>query len=392
MAITIDSNGANITTQVENYNEIKDEILININPNITFESNTVAGVFTNIIALAERQLSEAVLNSINQLNPTTATGVALDKLTIFYPSVFRQSATYTVQNIAITTSINNVFLIGLDTSPDGNNVFTISDVNSNKYFLQNSITIATAGVNNYSFRAENIGAISSSLNTITNINSPVNGVQEVNNPTSPSQVGVNEQSDSSLLTQILIAKASKQKDIERIQIALSKLSGVVSATVYQNRATTTQNGIPANHIYAVVEGGTAGDIGKAINDNTPAGILTFGLQSVNVIENNLPIVIYYDVVGVVNFYIKLNVKVETNQTISASLLKEYIVNNYKSKVGKNIINGDVVYVAEQYLLDTGGVLLCELSLDNVSFANQIIVPNLKTRYAITASNITVNLL
>ena len=392
MAITIDSNGANITTQVENYNDIKDEILININPNITFESNTVAGVFTDIIALAERQLSEAVLNSINQLSPVTATGVALDKLTIFYPSVFRQSATYTVQNIAITTSINNVSLIGLDASPDGNNAFTVSDVNSNKYFLQNSTTIATAGVNSYSFRAENIGAISSSLNTITNINSPVNGVQGANNPTSPSQVGTNEQSDSSLLNQILIARASKQKDIERIQIALSKLNGVVSATVYQNRATTTQNGIPANHIYAIIEGGTAVDIGKAINDNTPAGIPTFGLQSVNIVENNLPIVIYYDIVNVVNFYIKLNVKVETSQTVSEALLKEYIVNNYKSKVGKNIINGDIVYVAEQYLLDTGGVLLCELSLDNISFSNQLIVPNLKTRYAIIASNITVNLL
>ena len=392
MAITIDSNGANITTQVENYNDIKDEILININPNITFESNTVAGVFTDIIALAERQISEAVLNGINQLNPGTATGVALDKLTVFYPSVFRQSATYTVQNIAITTSINNVSLIGLDASPDGNNAFTVSDVNSNKYFLQNSITIATAGVNSYSFRAENIGAISSSLNTIININSPVNGVQGVNNPTSPSQSGTNEQSDSSLLNQIFIARASKQKDVERIQIALSNLNGVVSATVYQNRATTTENGIPANHIYAIIEGGTAVDIGKAINDNAPATTPTFGSQSVNIIENNLPIVIYYDTISVVNFYINLNVKVEASQTVSEALLKEYIVNNYKSKVGKNIINGDIAYVAEQYLLDTGGVLLCELSLDNISFSNQLIVPNLKTRYAIVANNITVNLL
>ena len=392
MAITIDSNGANITTQVENYNDIKDEILININPNITFESNTVAGVFTDIIALAERQISEAVLNGINQLNPGTATGVALDKLTVFYPSVFRQSATYTVQNIAITTSINNVSLIGLDASPDGNNAFTVSDVNSNKYFLQNSITIATAGVNSYSFRAENIGAISSSLNTIININSPVNGVQGVNNPTSPSQSGTNEQSDSSLLNQIFIARASKQKDVERIQIALSNLNGVVSATVYQNRATTTENGIPANHIYAIIEGGTAVDIGKAINDNAPATTPTFGSQSVNIIENNLPIVIYYDTISVVNFYINLNVKVEASQTVSEALLKEYIVNNYKSKVGKNIINGDIAYVAEQHLLDTGGVLLCELSLDNISFSNQLIVPNLKTRYAIVANNITVNLL
>ena len=87
MGIIIDSNGATIDTQVANFQRMKDEILSNIDGNLSFESNTVAGVITNIIAFVERQLSEAVLNTRNQLNPLTAVGIALDILTIFYPEV-----------------------------------------------------------------------------------------------------------------------------------------------------------------------------------------------------------------------------------------------------------------------------------------------------------------
>lgn len=392
MAIIINENGATIDTQIENFNRIKSDILSNIDPNLTFESNTIAGVFTNLVAFIERQLSEAVLNVRNQLNPLTATGVALDILTIFFPNIKRRSATYTVQNITITTTLNNVSLIGLDTSPDGNNAFTVSDVNNNEYYLQTGITIATAGTNTYSFRAKKIGNVSSALNTIININTPVNGVLNINNATPPTTQGVQEETDATLLNRILLSKTFRQKDITEIELALLNLDGVANVKVYQNRSTIIQNDIPANHIYVVIEGGIATDIGNTINNTAPAGIPLFGSESVNIYENNLPVVIYYNNVVVVNIYAKLDIQISTNNIVNTDLLKEYIVNKFVSTIGNNVVSGDIIYLAESYLQNNAGVVNCQLSLDNVSFTNILTIPNLKTRFAITTANITINIL
>lgn len=196
MAIDINANGITNQTVGENFQRIKTLIQEIDNPivkNFTFSSNKIDGNFTNIISLLENELGEVAINLQNNLDPTKAIGIWLDKLSVFFPSAGgRKAATYTEYDIVVTTS----GAVNLTTD------FTISD-GINSYVLKEDVSILGAGDTTLRFQASVTGDVVSLVNSITIIQTPILGVTAVNNPTTAIIAGQKEEDDPSFAFRLL---------------------------------------------------------------------------------------------------------------------------------------------------------------------------------------------
>ena len=183
MPNVIDVNGLQIKTQTE----ILDELL-NGSPNysgfyalygagINVGANSPDGGLLNIIAQVATDMEELLASINSSFDPDQATGTILDARCAIN-GVLRQGATYTIQNILVTVT-QGLTLPGLDTS----NPFTVSDANGNQFQLITSYTFGIAGNASLVFRASQIGAVLTTVNTINQIVTGTLGVTTVNNPT-----------------------------------------------------------------------------------------------------------------------------------------------------------------------------------------------------------------
>lgn len=386
MGITVDANGVTNSTYAENLASIQADILAINNPivqNFTFESNSIEGNFSAIVALIAYELGEAFINERNQLNPVTATGVGLDNLQIFYPSLTqRATGTYTTQNVEITTDR----AVNLTTD------FVVSDSNGNQYALTGAQTITGAGTYTFAFQAVEVGSVTSELNSITIINTPILGVLSVNNSTSATVQGADTETDANFLARMLVARASKNvRDIDAIKNAILGVDGVSYAMVYENDNDYAENGIPARTIYCIVEGGVAANIAEAISENKTGGTPTYGSQSVVLDHNGVYQTIRYDTVAYTDLYARVYITQTGSSSISSELLITYLTTNLVYTVGQTSFAGDFAKYSEDYLGTSGGVTDCDVSLDGITWVKSVDVSALNRRFTLSAENITITI-
>ena len=385
MGVNISSSGISyddfVTTRDKIINEIQSLPYQNIQ-NLGFESYDVLGGQVNSISLAITELATAFVLSVNQIDPTQAQGVNLDKLRWYFGVGARQGSSNTIQDIQVTT--DRALLLP--------STFQVSDNNKNNYIISAETNIATAGTHTVTFKAVNTGVISPALNTIKTINTPVLGVLSVNNSTAPTQIGENSESDASYSARMILSRSSEEgTGIIKIQTALTSLASVSYAKVYQNNTLITQNGIPWRHIYCVVDGSaTSQEIVQTIGKANTDGVPTHGwLSDIYEYNTGLYQTIYYDVVSNTSIYVRINVA--SSGSISENAMKEYLVNNLKKQVSESLFAGDVAKYAEMYLGSNGGVTDCDVSIDGITWIKQLSVTDLKTRFVLDVNKITINI-
>lgn len=111
------------------------------------------------------------------------------------------------------------------------------------------------------------------VGALSEISTPVAGWLAITNPAS-GITGQRREADESLR---LRRRRARDNDLLG---ALENLSGVVAArTVFNEGTATNGDGVPRQHLWAIVEGGLPADIVATIAQFKPAGIGTFGTQS-----------------------------------------------------------------------------------------------------------------
>ena len=132
---------------------------------INLLSNSPDGQMVNIYSQGGIDLRELISSTYNSFNPDRATGVILDERCAIN-GVIRQGGTYTIIPVDIVAT-QVVTLSGLDTdynNPQGVG-YTISDNAGNLFILINTTTLSI-GTQTLDFRAQNIGAVTVSTNTV----------------------------------------------------------------------------------------------------------------------------------------------------------------------------------------------------------------------------------
>lgn len=246
MTYEIDKNGINLP----NINDITDNLISQYQnvygTNINVEQNTPDGQLINIKAQNQTDVNEIATYIYNSFDPNIAEGRALDR-NVAYNGIKRNAGSYTQVPISMTAN-QTASLKGLNdnyTNPSGTG-FTVADNLGNSYILITS-TEVQAGTNILTFRAQNIGVIQPTLNTITNILTPQLGIVSCNNPSAPLQIGVEEESDYDLKNRFNQTFAlGGLGNFDSLISSILNLNGVLSVSGENNwtNETSTQEHLP----------------------------------------------------------------------------------------------------------------------------------------------------
>ncbi len=133
--------------------------------------------------------------------------------------------------------------------------------------------------------AVNSGIIEQPANTIDTILTPMLGWDSVVNPVTAS-AGESRETDEELRLRFRNGKFDRATNTyDAIYSALINLDNVTEVTIYENDTSVVDgNGVPAHSFLPIVSGGLSQDIGNAIWENKPTGILSYGNTSVNVTD------------------------------------------------------------------------------------------------------------
>ena len=180
-------------------------------------------------------------------------------------------------------------------------------------------------------------------NTITTINTPVLGWDSVTNPFDAT-VGRLRETDEELRLRFRKSKFERATNtIESLYSALFAVSGVTEVIIYENDTDVTDvNGVPGHSFLPIVVGGVSTDIGDAIWQNKPLGILSYGNTTIPVtdsqgflhdvsFERPNPVVIHIEVTLTTD----ANFPADGEARIKSAIV-DYFQNNYG-------IGDDVIY-------------------------------------------------
>lgn len=374
---------------------------------VTNNYKTIYGIDTNTdLASADSVLIQNTVQIImdlldystylyNQMNLYTARGIFLDNLGSLV-ACYRRGATYTQQNIVVTTT-QAMTLNGSNTSTP----FTIQDQNGNKYELVNTTSV-NSGTSTLLFKAVESGAIQSALNTITIFVNIIQGVSSVNNTVAPTSIGQIQETDPSYRLRCLQSNGIASRGfVDSIISNLQSIEGtnpVQSVFVDNNpNGVTNSLGTTEHSIHAVLDGGTAQDIGNVLVNTVPPGCGMDGSQTQSVpIVGGSPFIAKWDYSTPVPLYIRFSIQpTVSNATFDLSVIQNYIVTNLKPNIYETLTQTKVVGIAQAGVVSSGGfgaVESLQFSTDNTNWFNNAVPTAITQQFSISAPNITIILL
>ena len=252
---------------------------------LNLDDSTPQGVVIDDLT-TEKQLDNAeILRFLNQLNPETASGVFQDAIGSLY-SIQRKPATASIAN-CVCVGVAGTVLNGIETG----NPAMAQSVNGDIFQCLNTVTIPASGETaEIPFVCTEVGEIPVGANTVNSIYQKVQGWDAVNNPNGGT-IGVNVESREAFeerRKQSLALNATGS--LGAVKAALSNVDGVSDVFVYENDSDTQMTNyrgvnIKPHSIYTCIQGGTAGDIGKAIYGSKSAGCDTNGSSTATYIDS-----------------------------------------------------------------------------------------------------------
>ena len=354
---SITTNGIELPTLQEILNYWTEQLKSIYGENINLNQNTPDGQLLNILAQQQIELNQILTYIYNSFDPQVAEGKALDR-DVAYNGIQRNAGSYTIVPITIVCN-QATTLQGLDNNyndPQGTG-FTVSDSSGNNYILISTTTLQ-AGNSILEFRAQDIGVIKPTLNTINIISTPQLGVVSVNNPSAPVQIGVDEESDYDLRNRFNNSFAlGGVGTFENIVSALYSLEGVLSVSGENNvKNTTSAAGTPAHSVWLIIQGGDNDDIAQAIKSTISSGCGMRGDVEVGISNPFGDTDIYkFDRPTIEQLHIMFEITRKTNTAvIDENYLKEQLIQNLTFKINDLIdasqidniltsINNNLVY-------------------------------------------------
>lgn len=211
----------------------------------------------------------------------------------------------------------------------------------------NFITSTNLGINKVRTIGEviavNAGPVEQPVNTIDTVLTPVLGWDSVINPIAATP-GSGRETDEELRLRFRNGKFERATNsYDAMYSALINLDNVTEVTIYENDTSVVDsNGVPAHSFLPIVVGGLSQNIGNAIWDNKPTGILSYGNTSVNVtdIQGGTHIVSFSRPSPVV-IYISMSITTDINFPANGNdLIRSNLISYFQTNFGTG---DDVVY-------------------------------------------------
>ncbi len=373
---TLDANGLTIDTIQEIITQLEDGYKLIYGNDIIIDSNTPDGQLINLYAQSVRDLLEVIQQINSGFDIEQAIGVVLDQR-VSLLGIQRQGATFTQQQVQITVN-NAVTLEGLDAdanNPDGTG-YTVADDTGTEFILLDTFNAPSEGVYNLTFRAKDLGSITTIPNTITNPVTIILEVTDINNPTGALEIGLDGELDATLRLRATQSTANRAKGfIDSLTGNLLNIDGVTDARVFENYTDVIDvDGIPAHGIWAIVEGGANTDIADTIYFTKNAGCDMKGAIAIDITTVNGSIfTILFDRPASKELYIRFDIqKLNPTQGFDEDGIKQYITDNLSFTIGESANTAAITCIAQDGINATGGggvPLNVEISKDGMSYVD-----------------------
>lgn len=373
---TLDATGLTIDTIQEIITQLEDGYKLIYGNDIIIDSNTPDGQLINLYAQSVRDLLEVIQQINSGFDIEQAIGVVLDQR-VSLLGIQRQGATFTQQQVQITVN-NAVTLEGLDAdanNPDGTG-YTVADDTGTEFILLDTFNAPSEGVYNLTFRAKDLGSITTIPNTITNPVTIILEVTDINNPTGALEIGLDGELDATLRLRATQSTANRAKGfIDSLTGNLLNIDGVTDARVFENYTDVIDvDGIPAHGIWAIVEGGANTDIADTIYFTKNAGCDMKGAIAIDITTVNGSIfTILFDRPASKELYIRFDIqKLNPTQGFDEDGIKQYITDNLSFTIGESANTAAITCIAQDGINATGGggvPLNVEISNDGISYVD-----------------------
>ena len=345
MPNSLDATGLTVASTTEIVSGLVTSLQGIYGPDINVASNTPDGQLINIFAQSSSDLLELLLSVYNSFSVDNAYGTLLDQR-VALNGLSRKQGTYTLTNVTVVTK-GAVTLPGLDgniLSSSGTG-FTVKDDSGNQFILAATTVISAAGTYVLPFRAQAIGRVQTTPNTITNIVTGILNASSVNNPTVATSTGVDEETDAQLrIRHTASFSLAATGTADSVEAALLAIPDVTDAYVVENATPATVNGVPANSIWAIVTGGTPIEIAGAIYAKKGLGCGQRGAISYVITRpNGTGFTAIWDSSISQNLYIRFQIHPRTTgQTFDTAAIAVKLAAALQYKLNQSPTVGDVV--------------------------------------------------
>ena len=250
---------------------------------VYLESDSQDGQWVAIIAAAIYDSMALGASVYNSFSPATAQKDALSR-NVKINGITRRTPSYSSVDVVVIGQVGTTIVDGVVGSVDGT-----------KWDLPPSVSIPSSGQITVTAVAQESGSIQAGVGTVTKIITPTRGWQTVNNP-SAAAVGAPVESDAELrLRQSMSVALPSRTVFEGTLGAVYNVPGVTRVNGIDNDTSVTDsNGVTANKVAIVAEGGDAVAIASAIAAKKGPGGGTFGSTAITVLNA-------YDIPTIIRF-------------------------------------------------------------------------------------------
>lgn len=256
--------------------ELNDEVKAIFGDNFNVSPESPDGQINGVISESNANLWEIAEDSYNAFNPSAATGNTLSNL-VQLNGITRLPATSSRAQLTLTGTAGTTIPAGslISTNDTGDQFSTEADV-----------TLDGAGNGSVFANAVNTGPITALADTITEIDTPITGWSTVTN-SADAQLGTDEETDVQLRARREQSVArDAQAIIDAIFAGVANVPGVTQTVVLENDTDAVDsNGLPPHSFQVIAVGGVDEEIGDVIWLKKPAGILSFGNTTVQIIDS-----------------------------------------------------------------------------------------------------------
>ena len=309
MAFGLTLNGFKKKRLADIKSEIESSLRDSLGENISLIPQSVLGQIVGIVSEREALEWGAMEQIYFSFYPLMAAGRSLDGLV----------AINGISRLKATKSYGYVQLYGTDGTVVPAGTILSETSYGNKLEIEYDTTIN--GVTNANVLSVEYGPVVATAGTLTKIETPVAGLDSVLNSTDIT-LGTNEETDEELRIRrekIILRNSQNLSDSLKSQISL--IDSVRNVTVIDNKtAETDENGVPAHSFMAIVDGGDEIEIGKAVWDNTPQGITSFGTVVVQVEDASKTLQnVYFSRPTVVDIYMIITITTDSTYIMGSEV-------------------------------------------------------------------------
>ncbi len=277
--------------------------------NINTDPEAVFGHMIHIFSLAIAEMNELAESVANSQNPQTATGAKLSEL-VLLNGIERQESAYSTVTLTCYSNAAGC------TIPAGK---LVSDGAGNQFATDSELVLAPSSNDTVSATAVELGAVAAAAGTLTTIDTPVYGWSSVTNLAAAAE-GNNEESDAALrIRRQSVAERASTVSVSALIQAISDVTGVEKVKVIENYTSSTDSyGVPPQHVWCIVYGGTAANVVAAIFEHTAGGTGTYGGSSLLHTDATTGVekTIYYDTPTDLNIYVTVNLTTDSDYPAS----------------------------------------------------------------------------